>query len=203
MQRLTLIKTFFLAIILTTAPALANTLSSDDRKMEIRNILEERDDQIKDLLGPEGTDYTDEQREKLRSIVNDMMDYREMARFALADKFDELESEEQEEFTELFSKIIRDQSLRQLDIYRAEVVYDDIEVDNSSAKVTTTAILDDSRIPVLYRMKMKEGEWVITDMSVDNAWTAESYRRSFQNILRRRGYDALIENLRRRAEQAT
>ncbi|MBP3192376.1 ABC transporter substrate-binding protein [Natronogracilivirga saccharolytica] len=182
---------------------MANTLSSDDRKMEIRNILEERDDQIKDLLGPEGTDYTDEQREKLRSIVNDMMDYREMARFALADKFDELESEEQEEFTELFSKIIRDQSLRQLDIYRAEVVYDDIEVDNSSAKVTTTAILDDSRIPVLYRMKMKEGEWVITDMSVDNAWTAESYRRSFQNILRRRGYDALIENLRRRAEQAT
>ena len=203
MQRLTLIKTFFLAIILTTAPALANTFSSDDRKMEIRDILEERDDQIKDLLGPEGTDYTDEQREKLRSIVNDMMDYREMARFALAEKFNELDSEEQEEFTDLFSKIIRDQSLRQLDIYRAEVVYDDIEVDNGTAKVTTTAILDNRRIPVLYRMKRKEGEWVITDMSVDNAWTAESYRRSFQNILRRRGYDALIENLRRRAEQST
>lgn len=203
MKSLTLIKTACLAIALVIAPALLFATTLDDREQEIRNILQERDDQIKDILGPEGAEFTDEQREKLRSIVNDMMDYREMARFALADKFDELSNEEQEEFTELFSKIIRDQSLRQLDIYRAEVVYDNIEVDNHSAKVTTTAILDNNRIPVLYRMKNKDGEWVISDMSVDNAWTAESYRRSFQNILRRRGYDALIESLRRRAEETT
>ena len=180
----------------------ASAFADTAKEQEIRTILEERDNQIKELLGPEGTEYTDEQREQLRSIVNDMMDYREMAKYALADKFDELSREEQDEFVDLFSRIIRDQSLQQLDIYRAEVIYEDITVDGGHAKVTTTAIHNENRIPVLYRMLHRDGDWVITDMSIDNAWTAESYRRSFQNIIRRRGYDALIDNLRRRADRA-
>jgi len=182
--------------------SVASAIASPAKEQEIRTILEERDNQIKELLGPEGTEYTDEQRKQLRSIVNDMMDYREMAKYALADKFDELSREEQDEFVDLFSRIIRDQSLQQLDIYRAEVIYEEITVDGDDAKVTTTAIHNDNRIPVLYRMLHRDGEWVITDMSIDHAWTAESYRRSFQNIIRRRGYDALIDNLRRRADQA-
>ncbi len=180
----------------------ASAFADTAKEQEVRTILEERDNQIKELLGPEGTEYTDEQREQLRSIVNDMMDYREMAKYALADKFDELSREEQDEFVDLFSRIIRDQSLQQLDIYRAEVIYEDITVDGDHAKVTTTAIHNENRIPVLYRMLHRDGDWVITDMSIDNAWTAESYRRSFQNIIRRRGYDALIDNLRRRADRA-
>ncbi|MDG5766514.1 ABC transporter substrate-binding protein [Balneolales bacterium ANBcel1] len=185
-------------VLLAALPVFAES----SKEQEIRSILQERDDQIKELLGPAGTEYTDEQRRRLRSIINDMMDYREMARFALDDTFYELDPEEQEEFTELFATIIRDQSLQRLDIYRADVIYEDITVDEHTAMVTTTAILDDNRIPVLYQMKQKDGEWYITDMSVDRAWTAQSYRRSFQNIIRRRGFDALMENLRRRADQA-
>lgn len=192
-------------LLITLFLIFANTVSlpfDNGTEQKIQSILEERDQQIKELLGPEGTDYTDAQRDRLRNIVNDMMDYREMARFALADTFDELEPEEQEEFVGLFSQIIRDQSLRQLNIYRAEVIYEDIEVSDDSATVTTTAILEDNRIPVLYRMKQKEDEWVITDMSIDDAWTAESYRRSFRNIIRRRGFEALLKSLRKKVEKS-
>ncbi len=190
------------SILLILLVSLASAQASPAMEREIRNILEERDNQIKDLLGPEGSEYTDEQREQLRDIVNEMMDYRQMARFALDEKFDELSREEQDEFVDLFSRIIRDQSLQRLDIYRAEVIYDNISVDSDEAMVNTTAVLNDTRIPVHYRMRLRDGEWVIADMSIDNAWTAESYRRSFQNIIRRRGYDALIDNLRRRADRA-
>ncbi len=192
----------YLVLCIIVFVSAVSAFANPAKEQEIRTILEERDNQIKELLGPEGAEYTDEQREQLRNIVNDMMDYREMAKYALAEKFDELSKEEQDEFVDLFSRIIRDQSLQQLDIYRAEVIYEDITVDGDHAKVTTTAIHNDSRIPVLYRMLNRDGEWVITDMSIDHAWTAESYRRSFQNIIRRRGYDALIDNLRRRADKA-
>lgn len=191
----------FTKIILSLTILFSTLISFTNDKEEIRSILEERDQEIKELIGPEDTEYTEEQRDQLREIINNMMDFREIARFALADKYNELNPNEQEEFTELFSKIIRDQSLKQLDIYRAEVIYDDIQVTNGLALVSTTAILKDTRIPVNYRMQKKDGEWVFTDMSVDNAWTAESYRRSFQNIIRRRGYEALIQNLRKRASQ--
>lgn len=188
-------------IIISATILFSSLITITNDKAEIRSILEERDQEIKELIGPENTEYTEERRGQLRIIINDMMDFREIARFALADKYEELKPDEQEEFTELFSKIIRDQSLKQLDIYRAEIIYDDIQVTNGEALVSTTAILKETRIPVNYRMKKKGDEWVFTDMAVDNAWTAESYRRSFQNILRRRGYEALIQNLRKRASQ--
>ncbi len=196
MTTIKLILTFFI-LVSGLIPGFAQSNEAD----QIRSILQERDHEIKELIGPENTEYTEDQRQQLRSIINDMMDYREMGRHALDEKFSELDTDQQDEFIELFTKIIRDQSLQQLDIYRAEVNYEDIQVSEDTAKVITTAILDERRIPVNYRMKKKEGEWFITDMSVDSAWTAESYQRSFQNIIRRRGFDALLESLRKRAGQ--
>lgn len=174
--------------------------SQADTADHIKKILDDRDQMIKELLGPKGTSYTDEQREKLKSIINDMVDYPAMAQVALDDHYDKISAEEREEFNTLFANVIRQHSLGQLDIYRAEVVYNEIEVDGNTAHVNTTAILDNVRTPVRYRMHKKDGEWLIADMSVDNLWTAESYRRSFQNIIRRRGFDALLDSLRRRAE---
>lgn len=192
---------FFFLLFLTLSFSLP-VMASPEKARAIQNLLEERDSRIKELLGPEGSEYTDQQREEIRGIINEIMDYHRMGKFALADKYHELSSDDQEEFIELFSRIIRDQSLQQLDIYRAEVIYDDIEVDGDNAKVTTTVVMQERRISVSYRMYKSDDAWLISDMSIDDAWTAESYRRSFQNIIRRRGFEALIENLRKRAEQA-
>ncbi len=166
----------------------------------IRNILDERDQQIKELLGPRGQSYTEEQREHLKAIINDIVDYPAMARVALADHYDNITEEQRAEFVDLFARVIRQHSLGQLDIYRAEVSYEDIEVSDNEAHVVTIAVLDNVRTPVQYRMHKVDGSWLIADMSVDNVWTAESYRRSFQNIIRRRGFDALLDSLRRRVE---
>jgi phospholipid transport system substrate-binding protein len=65
--------------------------------------------------------------------------------------------------------------------------------------VETTAIFNNVRTPVWYALEKRGTGWVITDMAVDNVSTAESYRRSFQSVIRRRGFDGLLENLRRRA----
>ena len=48
--------------------------------------------------------------------------------------------------------------------------------------------------------KQKNG-WMITDMSIDNVSTADSYNRQFQGIIRKRGFDALLTSLRKRAER--
>lgn len=166
---------------------------------EIRRMMDQRDRQIKDLVGPEGTNHTDAQREKLKDIINDIIDYGAMARIALQQTYETITADQRKEFVELFGNIIRDQSLNKLDIYRAQVTYDKIEVQGNSAVVVTTATLDNVRTPVSYNMELRNGNWFITDMAIDNVSTAESYRRSFQNVIRRRGFDALLDNLRNRA----
>jgi len=170
---------------------------------EIQSMLEDRDQEIKELLGPKGTDYTQEQRDRLKDIINNVIDYQSMAEQALGDTYNEISEEEREEFVSLFSTIIRDNSLNRLDIYRAEVTYNEIEVNQDSAYVSTTAQLEDVRTSVNYTLKMIEDSWMITDMTIDQVSTANSYNRQFQSIIRQRSFEALMESLRRRAARSS
>ncbi|MEX2574609.1 MAG: ABC transporter substrate-binding protein [Balneolaceae bacterium] len=170
-------------------------------EQEIRELLEERDNEIKELMGPEGTEYTPEQRDQLRAIINDIIDFRSMAANALGDMYDEISEEDREEFVSLFSTVVRDQSLNRLDIYRAEVSYENLEVEDDRAEVNTIARLENVRTPVDYTMVREGSEWLITDMIIDEVSTVESYNRQFQSIIRQRGFDALLDSLRRRASR--
>jgi phospholipid transport system substrate-binding protein len=190
-------KMILLILIGLTTPTWSQASSPEETA--IRQMLERRDRQIKTLLGPAGSAYTDAQREQLKDIINGIMDYETMAKIALQDAYNSATPAQRTEFVTLFSQVIRDQSLAKLDIYRAQILYDRITSDGKSAKVETTAILNNIRTPVWYAMEKRGSNWVITDMAVDNISTAESYRRSFQSVIRRRGFDALLENLRRRA----
>lgn len=167
----------------------------------VRELLDERDDEIKELMGPKGTEYTQEQRDKLKDIINGIIDYQAMAQYALQDTYDTLTTDQREEFVDLFSTIVRDQSLNNLDIYRADVKYEDIKVEGDSAVVQTLAQLEKVRTPVTYHMEVKDqnSQWVVIDLIIDDVSTAESYRRQFQNIIRKKGYESLLETLRKRA----
>jgi len=188
----------FLALVLTLF-TLSGTIIAQDGPEEIKQMLESRDNEIKELLGPSGNDFSQEQRDRLKDIINGIIYYPAMAEVALGDTYDEIEDETREEFVDLFATMIRDNSLNRLDIYRADVNYNDISVNGDVATVNTTAQLEDVRTSVDYRMEVIDNEWRITDMSIDEVSTAESYNRQFQSIIRKRGFDALLESLRRRA----
>lgn len=179
------------------------SLIAQNEADSIRSMLESRDQEIKELLGPSGTDYTQGQRDRLKNIINDVINYRVMAQHALGDTYNDLNEETKEEFVSLFATIIRDNSLNRLDIYRAEVKYDDITVQGDTADVETTAQLEDVRTSVDYDLRIIDAEWMITDMWIDGVSTADSYRRQFQSIIRKRGFDALMESLRKRAARST
>jgi len=173
--------------------------SAQTASEEIKQMLESRDAEIKEILGPEGKEYTQDQRDRLKDIINGVIDFEAMASYALGDTYNELSEEERNEFVSLFSTIVRDNSLNKLDIYRADVSYEKINVTDGNARVETIAQLEDVRTPVYYEMEKEESEWVITDMIIDDVSTAESYNRQFQSIIRKRGYDALKQSLEKRA----
>lgn len=193
---------FFLISVLGFS-AILNPLAAQQDSSTVRALLEERDQEIKDLVGPKGTEYTQERREKLKDIINGIIDYEAMAQYALQDTYDTLKTDQREEFVDLFATIIRDQSLNKLDIYRADVRYENIEVNSDTAVVKTMVTLDDIRTPVIYDMKYEtdNSQWVVTDMVIDDVSTAGSYRRQFQNIIRKKGYQSLLETLRKRASR--
>lgn len=175
---------------------------AQQERPDVKQLLEDRDQEIKELIGPKGTEYTKEQRNQLKDIINAIIDYRAMAQYALQETYDTLSTEKRNEFINLFSTIIRNHSLNNLDIYRADVRYQEINQSKDSAVVRTLAQLKKVRTPVTYKMVYEEQnqQWVVTDMIIDDVSTAESYRRQFQNIISKNGYDGLLKTLRKKVK---
>ena len=51
------------------------TVVAQSTGAEIQNMLETRDLEIKDVLGPEGTEYTEDQKDRLKTMINDVIDF--------------------------------------------------------------------------------------------------------------------------------
>ena len=188
-----------LLIPLSLVVGYVTNISAQTSATDIQTMLEHRDGQIKIILGPKGSEYSDAQRDTLKAIINGIIDFESMSKTALGETYGTISEESRVEFVGLFSSIIRDNSLTKLDIYRACVTYKNISIEGDKALVQTIAELDEVRTPVDYKMKWRDDEWVITDMSIDDVYTAESYNRQFQRIIARRGFDALMKSLRKRA----
>lgn len=169
---------------------------------EIRQMLEERDEQIKSIL--RGTkDYTLEQRSRLKELINGVIDFRAMAKTALGPHWDDLNEEEQDEYVSVFREVVRAQSMSDLDVYNSKVTYDQIDVQGDSAFVRTQTEYESRKTPVEYVLKRRDGTWRAVDIIVDDVSTAEGYARSFQTVVRKRGFEALMESLRRKRKEVT
>ncbi len=179
----------------------ANAAVQQDEEQEIRQMLEERDQEIKGILG-DRTSFTQEQRDELKELINGVINFREMSRQALGADWANLSDEQRDEFVDVFSDIVRLQSLSDLEVYRAEVTYDEISVEGDSAYVNTTTIYQGTPTKVEYFMGRYNGEWLVHDIVLDDVSTVGGYERSFRRVLTRRGFDALMDSLERRRDRA-
>ncbi len=173
--------------------------SDAEKAKQIRAMLEQRDKEIKTLLQNRKT-VPAADREKLKAMINDVIDFNAMARTALGPHWNELSSAQQKEFVDVFSEIVRTQSLSNLDVYRANVTYKSIDVKGTEARVSTSVVFKNVPTTVDYVMAFRGGEWLVDDIILDEVSTAEGYARSFQPVVKRRGFDTLMASLRKKLE---
>jgi len=182
-----------------TAPS-SRAQSQESTQQEIRTMLEQRDRQIKSILSG-SSDYSQEQRTRLKELINGVIDFRSMAETALGPHWDTLGTDRRDRFVEVFRDVVRAQSMSDLDVYNSRVTFDQISVQDDSARVRTTTEYQGTRTPVVYDLLRREGEWKAEDIILDGVSTAEGYARSFQSVMRKRGFDALMTALERKRKQ--
>ena len=200
----TIATTLFAALLLLAGTGLAQAqTTAGDREAQIRQLLEERDQEIKDLLGDQDS-FTEAQRQELKTLINGLIDFRSMGRVALGPHWKDLSAAQRTEFVDVFSKVVQEQSLADLAPYRAPVTYQEIRVDGNTAYVETTSRHQGERIPVEYDLVYHDtdggGAWRARDIVVDEVSTVEGYKRSFRSIIRRHGFDALMQSLHNKLE---
>jgi phospholipid transport system substrate-binding protein len=195
--------TFGLVLLLAVVPSLRPAQAQDAAEQEIRTMLESRDQQIKSILDGDTSSFTEQQRSELKTLINGVIDFRAMGQVALGPFWEDLNADQQKEFVDVFQDIVRAQSLADLEVYNSRVTYDKITVSGDSAYVETQTEYEGTQTPVIYDLQKKDTTWVAEDIVVDGVSTAESYARSFQTVVRKRGFDALMTSLKKKRDQVT
>lgn len=173
-------------------------LQAQDFEMEVRTLITQRDQEIKKALQDMKTNPS--LREVARSLINDQIDFQKMGQLSLGRYYENLAPEEREQFINVFSGIVRAQSLSDLSVYEAPITIDSVVINGEQASVNTTTKIRDTNLSVLYHLHRRDNQWWVYDIIIDGVGTVEGYSVSFQTYLRKRGFVAFMKSLQKRLD---
>jgi phospholipid transport system substrate-binding protein len=141
-------------------------------------------------------------RERLKDVINGLMDFQELSRRALGRNWDARTDAQKAEFVNVFRELVRASSVRKLGGHRADSIsYRPAQVNGTQATVTTVAWKDRRSAEIVYQMHQVGGEWKAWDVIIDGSSTMRTYRDSFMKEINSTSFDAMVARLKERLEQ--
>lgn len=159
--------------------------------------MKERDRSIKAIVNSETQGETAEEREKLRTIVEEMFDFRRFARVALGRHWQRRTEAEQAEFADLCRRlIVKNYADPKLYTKSEKIEYAGSEVDSTEGVVRTIVHYKDEQSYIDYRLHPVNEEWLVYDMVIDDLSVARNNRSQFYKEIRKSSYEGLVKKLR-------
>jgi len=189
-----------IAIVSTTvamAPvAYADQSSTDVVKSLVNPALE--------ILNDKSSPLKDRQQ-KLRQLVSsDVFDYTAMARSALGLHWKDINDQQRQDFTQVFTAFLRDSYISRIQDFSVQQVNylgaSDLGDGRSEVKTTIEQPGGAAPVQVNYMLRQEGGKWQIYDVTVDNISIAANYRNQFNRVINNQGFDTLMADLKRKQQ---
>jgi len=147
-------------------------------------------------------DRAAERAKLIRKAVDERFDWKEMSKRTLARHWKKRTEQEKEEFIDLFGKLLERTYLDKVEGYSGEkVLYVGERVEGNYGIVVVKIVTKkDTEILVKYKLKKKESEWLVYDISIEGVSLVNNYRKQFNSIMTRSSYEDLIKRLRTKVE---
>ncbi len=145
----------------------------------------------------------EEKKEKLLPIIDEIFDYNELSRRTLSRNWKKLTTEQRQEFTDLFSKLLGIVYINRLLEYTNEKVVFGKEkmLSKNKAEVQSKIVTSSKEIPIHYRLILKNGTWRVYDVLIEGVSLIRTYRSQFKRILTKQGPEDLLKMLRKKVEK--
>ena len=142
-------------------------------------------------------------KEKLRRIYDGMFDQVELSRRTLAQNWNNLNPAQRKEFVQLYRQVLEKAYIDKILAYVNEkVVFGrEVLVSENKAEIQTTIITSSNQIPVVYRVILKDGEWKVYDVVIENVSLISNYRTQFNDILAKYSPEQMFEILRKKVKE--
>ena len=145
------------------------------------------------------TAQKENQRQKLSEILNQLVDFREFCRRALASDLLKFTPQQLDKFTELFAKFVAVYYLTTLqDNYNNEkvIIMGQNLISYSKAVVRVKVFWNDLEIPVEIKMFKQGDSWKAYDIFILGISVVRFYGAQFQEILRKETPEQIIDRLK-------
>lgn len=136
--------------------------------------------------------------EQLQRVIAERFDFTEMAQRSLGSRWRKLTRAEQQEFVDVFTKLLKNNYLDQIKAYQdQEVLFTGERRDGDFAVVETRIVPQQGEpIKVDYRLQVSGGEWKVYDVVIENVSLINNYRSQFNRVLARNSFSDLIRRMR-------
>lgn len=168
-------------------------------------IVERIDKSLAVLRSPalQGAEKISERRQKLWEALAPIFNFKEMSRRALGRHWKDRTPEEREEFTSVFTNILKNNYLQKTNSYTNEkIVYLRETAQGDRSKVQTNIITaKGEKIIVDYSMRKIGNTWKIYDITIEGVSVVGNYRSQFNSILSKSPFARLIQQLKEKERE--
>jgi len=172
---------------------------------EPTDLIRQTTDQVLKILEDpqfQAPDRQAEKQERLHKLADQVFDWQEIARRALAVHWRERTPQERQEFVRLFRDLVETTYLNRLESAvqeKREIQYVAEQVDKSRAVVKTNVVTRrNQQVPIDYVLHQVDGRWLIYDVLVEGISLVNNYRSQFNRIITSSSYNELIQKMKTR-----
>lgn len=159
-------------------------------------MIKHRNQKVKQVLDAAGDNISEKTKGELKELINGVIDFQRLSKIALGKYWNERTKAEQNNFVDVFQELIRNSSIKKLEVYKADkIVYEEPEIDGDKVEVITLAYKDRKEAEVLYKMHKVGAEWKVYDIEIDGVSTAINYRESFYKQIAKTSYIEMYDKL--------
>ena len=137
--------------------------------------------------------------ERISAVIKNSFDFRSMSQSVLATNWKKASPEEQERFTEFFTQYIEETYRAKIEAYTDEkVLFNQETIRGNRATVDTVIVTSSTEIPVEFKLRNDEGQWLAYDVVIEGISLVSNYRNTFSAIVKNEGMDGLMSDIQRR-----
>lgn len=144
-------------------------------------------------------------REKIEQQVRTVFDFEEFSARTVGKSWPSFTADQKKRFDDAFAELLLVTYLDKVEGYNGEKVAYTGEIRSARgdrAEVQTIVTLSDGKqVPVSYRMMLKNGNWVVYDVLIENVSLIKNYRSQFQDVLAKGTPEQLIDRVLARVRE--
>ena len=141
---------------------------------------------------------TKDRRDQLRQAISSRFDFTEMARRSLGSQWRRIGPKEREEFVRLFTDLLERAYIDRIEGYSDEkFAYVRENLDKNYAEVNSRIVTNNGEeFSLNYKVMLKNGEWKVYDVVVENISLVNNYRSQFTRIIVNSSYEELVRRMK-------